>query len=271
MKILSTAIIALAMISTSGTAHADTFTSESFEAWDGNDTQWLPNGWSVVSHGSDKLDPVAHWLVTIPQAEDYAMPPATDGKYFMCCGYSDDFDQDEWLMMPPFTPGANDLLTFDLYASPLFYFFTDAEHFNDNNLTFIKKEQCSNFEVMVRKTGEEEWRAIYDGASHWQTQSALELMSNEPDGLEPYEFDLSTFGNTPIEIAFRYSGRGGNSVYLDNVRLKSATSIKNATIATPHPAATYTLQGQKLKTSNLQPGIYIERRSDGSTVKKMVK
>lgn len=267
-------LLQAAVIAIAASASAATPFVESFENWDGADAAWLPEGWSVVSYGSDKLDPLAHWLVTLPQLDDYTMPEATDGQYFMCCGYSDDHKQDEWLIMPSFTPSATDVLTIDLYSSPLFYFLTDTEHFDDNTLSFIKKVQCANFEIMVRPTDDEQWTTAYDGASLWQNETALELMMADPDGLEPLEFDLAPYAGREITIAFRYSGQGGSSVYLDNVRLGATTLLEMPVADTLQPSEDgplYNIAGQRFDASTAPKGIYIQLHTDGTTVKKIVR
>lgn len=181
---------------------------ESFEGWDGENAEWIPEGWTL----QNKVDLGDSWKATY----GYYNVPAAEGK--TCMGayltYTDGCD--EWLISPAVEVAAGDELDFYAYYSPLYFFSLDnvdwLEYTYDGD-----RIQVSDFEVFARAEGDEEWTRLFSGAEKYSETSFEDLVYSQMSELEKHVADISGFAGKKTQFAFRFSGPEGNVVLLDAV------------------------------------------------------
>lgn len=188
--------------------------SESFEGWDGETLDWLPEGWTRKS-----LDP------TRPIGEQWSMstgggmlPSAADGNYMMGVNFSMN-PSDEWLISPETAVKEGDILTFYYNLDPLWFFAVDDDHVNWNAFEWIKQEEVLTVQVLARVKGTEEWDVIKDYAKDYMGIDFNTLMYMGTGMLDEQTFSLEKYAGKTIELAFRYVGTNGNTVFLDAVSI----------------------------------------------------
>lgn len=242
--------------------------TESFEGWDGQTHDWLPEGWTEIH--TDEWIPAQKngewtWHVIDP-SKSSSLPTATDGKYYAAIGYARDENkvdhyQDEWLVTPAFKLSEyGGTLNYDVAYSPLFLFLLDNDHVDFNEMDFKIRESSADLQVLVRIMDENgEWPDLWEFESSlfddWQGQ----IFSSLFNAFSSTTFHKSStvfftdehFHDATIQVAFRYAGDRGNIMGLDNVMFNYATRVETgvltATAVRPQTVATYDLTGRVCK------------------------
>lgn len=187
---------------------------EDFEAWDGQDYFWVPEGWAVEHHTDSELDPSQTWGIS----EANPMMPCTtpDGQYMFGIGYAE-VAQDEWLISPAITLTDNQLLSFVGYIDPVFLF--DITKVDWNTGDFTEQTISATLKVNVKEEGGE-WTEIWDAATPYMGITNLfDLMNYSPSEFQKFNIDLSEFSGKKVQVGFQYVGIDGNSLYIDAIRV----------------------------------------------------
>lgn len=187
---------------------------ESFEDWDGTTLNWVPDGWTIKSDGEEGLSENEKWGVGYTSPEE-GLPAASDGNYVAAIYFSMEFQQDEWLITPEIQVKENEILSFDLYAVP--FFFYNLEKIDWDTYEFIgEREIICNVEVWAQSEGEE-WQQVWDYMSKFANMSGYDILMATPSSLETQTVSLADFVGKTVKLAFRYVGLNGDSVFLDAV------------------------------------------------------
>ena len=189
---------------------------ESFEDWDESDT-WLPAGWSLESKEGNAAgdDPSLVWHSSYAYQILGVTP--TDGNVLEWISIAIPEEdtpipvQDEWLISKAFTPKQNDLLLFDLYYAP-FWFFLDMFTFE-----FDFENPLANIQVMISIDNGAKWDVLWDASIGDYNEDNIWDLTDET--WETVNISLSDYVGKSVKIAFRYTAKegAGNSVALDNI------------------------------------------------------
>ena len=190
---------------------------ESFESYDGKQADWLPEGWTELNKTGAQYDPITGknktWYV-----QGYTTG-TTDGRYYAWINFDSENEQDEWLISPSFVPRTDEFLFFDLHYSPFYMYYKNVERgvwdFDFDNPTVTLQVYASNNDGAS-------WNLLWD--AHNTTDVYTTANINNYAGVWRGLFcSLSPYVNQSIKIAFRYVGKNGDSMALDNIRLDKAT------------------------------------------------
>ena len=187
---------------------------ESFEDWDQSDHFWLPDGWTRICSNDSLKEGYNTWIVNT-QANEYA-PVPVDGKVYAEILYTAKFQQDEWLISPAVTPKENEALSFTITYSPFGLF--DPTYYVGKDKEFSQRIQTCNFQAYISVDGGE-WQEIYNAWELHKDDNAWKMRLENSYGPEDYtvKTDLSAYVGKSIKVAFRYTGKDGDSMFLDNI------------------------------------------------------
>lgn len=177
------------------------------------DYGWLPQGWTRKSAGG--LADGYSWFGCVA---DKSLPPAADGSHYMAIMYQSTIQQDEWLITPAITPGADEELSFHAYMDPTAFF-----GFEISDTDIIMTDELNyTFQVYVSDDGGEQWTMLHDYAEDFRGMQLEELMNyyyenNLGDAMARYSLSLGAYAGKEIKIAFRYYGCYGATMTLDAV------------------------------------------------------
>lgn len=267
---------------------------ESFETWDGETKDWLPEGWTEF-HG-DPIIPTLKdgeytWHVITPTTSR-SLPKATEGNYYAAIGYAKDADgkdiyQDEWLMSPAYKLSEyGGTLEFDVAYSPLFLFLLDNDHVDWANNDFFIRESSADLQLWVRTLNDngewnEEWEGLWSNFYDWSMQSLATLMALSGTTFRTnwrtFFLTDDEFKGKTVQLAFRYVGQQGNIMGIDNIRINYAERVEVDTkpdaigqlpASAPSAATYFNLAGQRSNTAF--GGFNVVKRPDGTT-RKIIK
>lgn len=191
-----------------------TFT-ESFEGWDQTTAAWLPEGWTMESHGDATLKDNEKWGLSVANP---MLPAPSDGVIYAGISFAT-AHQDEWLITPVIEVKGNMILTFDAYIEPLFLFQIDNIDWSTGEFVGERKV-AATMQIMAKAEGETEWTKIWDAADQYAADlTATELMELAPSGLEQKAVSIADYHEKKAQFAFRYVGTDGNTMFVDNVRV----------------------------------------------------
>lgn len=180
---------------------------EDFEAWDGQDTAWLPDGWSVDHKDSPASD--RGWKMTRP----INIYDIIDSK---CLTY-EMFEEevDEWLLTPQVSVQSGMQLTWGTMTSPYFY---DWTYFDDKTFQLTKYEIINDITVNISTDGGKSWEQVFSHAENLaKTASSFFAMFDYT--VRPFTLSLSKYVGKTIMVGFRVSGRDGNTTFIDDVSI----------------------------------------------------
>ena len=185
---------------------------EDFEAWDGQNTEWVPQGWTVESHSDSELTAAQHWGISI---NNPFMPATPDGNYMFGIGFATD-PQDEWFISPEITMGTNQVMTFYAYVDPLFLFDLSLIDFETGQ--FTEQKISATLKVLVKEEGAD-WAEVWDAATPFWGMDYYDLALSTPSEFQKYNIDLAAFSGKKVQIAFQYVGIDGNSMFIDAIHV----------------------------------------------------
>lgn len=214
-------------------ANADVVLFESFEAWPVYnsdyelDMTWLPEGWTAQRQAS--VEDMESWF-PMYQYPYGGYPTPAEGQYYFMISYSEDA-QDEWLISPEIELGGAMELSYYLYYQPFFLFALD--NFDWNDFDFVgEKVIAATFQVLVKAEGEEDWTLLQDLADKYMDYTGEELYAAQPTGMEKNTINLADYAGKKVQLAFRYVGRDGDTMWLDAIRVGIAP-LENVSYALP--------------------------------------
>lgn len=227
--LLSTMMLfALATISTAQTS--DYF--EGFEGWDFTTPDWLPEGWTE-QHSSEKMATLSEGAFTWhvgKEKNNLPLPP--EGKCYAVIFYAYEYNengkpvdipQDEWMFSPTYSVSNGTKLSFTVGYSPLYLFDLNNENINWGKMEFKNRKPSTVLKVYLRSDGGE-WTLIKDLYEEW-SETSLEVMFNNYFDVAffDYEFDLSEYAGTDVQVAFQFVGMYGNTMEIDKFQVTAAT------------------------------------------------
>lgn len=263
-KITLTAL-ALAAVATAG---ADNRPNTFFEGFEGRaaggdailyrENNYLPEGWSDVS----KADPANLPYPDCTQGYDITWTTLPNNAlkgvspYGTCYAHIDneygptpEVPQDEWLISPAITIQQDDVLQFMLCYSP----YLTIRSTDPANPT----EKTNVLEVNISTDDGQTWTPLFNTYDEALKLTAEELYANSVDmnsnsDFKPVFIEIPEYYGKTVRIAFRYYGKRGAPVSIDNV-----------TIGIPYPTADYVMPASYLypalcpdMTEPLQPYFY---------------
>ncbi len=207
---------------------------EGFEGWDGTSEDWIPSGWVDESKvGTDPNGADGNWTWEASGASYYSAP--FDGKVQMHISTALTLDmetfqitfpeQDEWLISPAVTPKAGDKLNFMLSYSPGWCLVNSDKAFQQPPV-YEFTARNTNLEVLVSTDNganwTELWNAIDDDALVNYTTAELDYtLSVCP--WKCFVLNIDEYAGKSVKFAFRYVGKAGQDMALDNVTVGAVT------------------------------------------------
>jgi len=198
--------------------------SESFEGYQEGEEEWLPEGWdkqTVIDEDYGQgLTSISSWHAST--GLDFMGIFPTDGEVMQWINFgyleSDEgyvfYEQDEWLISSSFTPQSGDKMYFDLYFAPLFMYLAGMSDEGD----FLFDFENPTFKVRVYATTDDgkSWKKIWDANDLVDRYDDITIWDYLGDW-ETFEVALNEYAGEMVKIAFRYSGKDGDSIGLDNI------------------------------------------------------
>jgi hypothetical protein len=199
-------------------ASKDTTFYESWEAYDDSTENWMPANWTQLNRTGSKYvagSPNMRWF-----CRDVGTS-ATDGSNIAWINFDESGKmRDEWIVTPVFTPVVSDYLAFDLYYTP-FYMYFDMDAYNlDGTQQFDFSRPTTTMQVLVSLDNGENWTKIWDAHNYVNQYNDTTIYNYQNGAWNSFNMSLSSYAGKKIKVAFRYFGKGGDSMGLDNVGIR---------------------------------------------------
>ena len=224
---------ALALLSSASMVAQDKV-FEGFEGWDYVMADWLPEGWTEENSNEDifllnngaftwHVGTQSGYLPNAPEGYNYALiyyayDNDDTGKKF-------DLPQDEWMISPSYTVGANSTLSFFVGYSPLYLFDLNNENINWGKLEFFDRKPSTTLKIYIRSNGGE-WVMLKDLYEEWAETSLNDLFNNYSNvEFRQLSFDLAEYVGTDVQVAFQFVGMYGNTMEIDAFQITDATVV----------------------------------------------
>jgi hypothetical protein len=206
-------------------ASADTTFYESWETYDGTTLDWIPSNWKEENKtGNQDVagQPNTTWyaravgsLATQGSAIEWVETDQTG------------LSRDEWLISPAFTPKATDYLCFDLYYSP-YYMYFDMAAFKSNGIKqFEFSKPTTTMQVMVSTDGGSNWTKLWDAHDLVGKYNDTNIGYYINGTWYSYNMPMASYSGKSVKIAFRYVGKGGDGMGVDNIGVRILKPIAN--------------------------------------------
>ena len=229
-KLLLSTLVLFSLVTMASAQTSDYF--EGFEGWDGTTSDWLPEGWTE-QHSSEKMvslsDGVFTWHVG---RQRHYMPYPPEGQNYAVIYYAYEYDengdtydipQDEWLFSPTYKVSETTKLSLSIGYSPMYLFDLNNENVNWGKNEFINRKPSTVLKIYLRSNGGE-WKMLHDLYDEWDEKSLSELFNNYFDAdFYNYEFDLSEYAGTDVQVAFQFVGMYGNTMAIDEFKITAAS------------------------------------------------
>ena len=222
---------ALALLSSASIVAQDKV-FEGFEGWDYVMADWLPEGWTEENSNEDIFllnNGAFTWHVG---TQSGYLPNAPEGYNYALIYYAYDYDddgnkfdlpQDEWMISPSYTVGANSTLSFFVGYSPLFLFNVDNSNLDWGKNDFKDRSPSTTLRIYVRSNGGE-WVMLKDLYDEWAETPFDELFDNYFNvEFRQLSFDLAEYAGTDVQVAFQFVGMYGNTMEIDAFQITDAT------------------------------------------------
>lgn len=183
---------------------------ESFEGWDGETEDWLPEGWTVDRRGGVSLED--SWMPSYTAYEYNVAAP--DGNYAYAIYYSLEH-QDEWLITPEVEVQDNYTFSYSLYLEPFYLFRTDNLDWNTGEYEG-GAEVAATLQIWALSEGGE-WTMLHDYVDDYENPNAYDLYNACSYKFERHTHSLADFAGKKVKLAFRLVGSDGNGIMVDAV------------------------------------------------------
>lgn len=180
---------------------------EDFEAWDGEDAAWLPEGWTI-----DHKDSPASgrgWKMTQPLSiYDYIDSKCLTYEMF-------NVEVDEWVITPEVTIRPGMELRWSTMTGPYFY---NWDYLNSSTYQLDKYEIVNDIKVNISTDGGQTWTTLFSHAENLiETSSSFYDMFDY--SVRPFSLSLDAYKRQKVMIGFQITGIDGNTTFLDNVSI----------------------------------------------------
>jgi hypothetical protein len=198
---------------------APSFT-ESFESYNGTDLNWIPTTWTEKNKTGNVFvnDGTANptWYIT---GSGNAYP--SNGKYMAWVNYADGKDQDEWLISSSFTVGAGEeLLYFDAHYSSYFMYLDFNAFIQTGQITFDFTKPTATMQAYVSTNNGQSWEMVWDAHEDAAKYNVNNINDFKVGKWHSVKKSFIKYAGKSIKIAFRYVGRDGDSMGLDNIDVR---------------------------------------------------
>lgn len=185
---------------------------EGFEDWDGENQTWTPEGWTVDMKG--EVEREFSWTPVTPNPS--LLPSAPEGQYYYGITANYEQQQDEWLISPSVEIEDGMIASFHVFFNPVFLFMIDNDHVDFEKMEFIaEREVAATLQLMARAEGEDEWVKVFDIVDEYTDMPLIDLYYEQMTTLQRRQADLSAFAGKKINLALRYIGKDGDSMFVD--------------------------------------------------------
>ena len=207
---------------------------EGFEGWDGTSEDWIPSGWVDESKvGTDPNGADGNWTWEAGGASYYSAPFEGNVQMHIATAVLFDMEtftmsypeQDEWLISPAVTPKTGDKLNFMLSYSPG-WTLLDSEKLAQNPPVYEFTARNTNLEVLVSTDNGENWTELWnaiddDALVNYTTEELDYTLSVCP--WKCFVLNIDEYAGKSVKFAFRYVGKAGQDMALDNVAVGVVT------------------------------------------------
>lgn len=212
-------------------ASTDTTFYEGFESYNGTTRNWLPTNWTQLNKipktayvVGDSINPT--W--SINPANDYT--DASMGNSMAWVDWDENSkSQDVWLISPAFTPATEDYVNFDFFYNPYWMYF-DNVNSTDTTDVFNFKKANATMQMYVSIDNGANWVKLWDAiddVSQFNDYNIEDWFYSSGSWNTIYK-SLAAYAGKSVKIAFRYVGKDGDSMGLDEISVRQI-----------HPAAMY--------------------------------
>ncbi|MEI6751695.1 MAG: choice-of-anchor J domain-containing protein [Paludibacter sp.] len=203
-------------------ASADTTLYEGFEAYDGIAKNWIPANWTRLNKTNttylvgDSINPT--WSVN----PENSYTNASLGSSMAWIDWDQTPSaQDSWLVSPVFTPKAGDYLNFDCFYNPFWMYYdynnstntTDAFNFTVANASIACMISTDNGATWTKL-----WDALDDAGQFNETN--IQDFAYSAGSWNTIQKTLAAYVGKSVKIAFRYYGKDGDSMGLDEIAVR---------------------------------------------------
>lgn len=204
---------------------------ESFEVSDFEDSEWIPEGWTLKQDGKIGRDQSWGWI----PGDGFYLPAAPDGNFYFAIYDDANKKQDEWLISPYVEVADKMELTYWAWLLPAYLYVVDSQHVDFyGTRDFIgDREISANLQIYAQAEGDENWVLLRDYAEEYKDIPYYELEKIQFNGLEKTEVGLEEFFGKKTRVAFRYVGIDGGIVLLDAVGI-GYPCIENISFISPY-------------------------------------
>jgi hypothetical protein len=201
-------------------ASKDTTFYEGFESFDGKTLNWIPANWTQLNLApntayvaGDSINPT--WSVN--PSNDYADP--SNGKSMAWVDKDKNSKpQDVWLVSPAFTPATEDYINFDFFYNPCMMY-VDYTNSTDSTNVFDFKKANATMQLYISIDNGTKWTLLWDAiddASQFDNAN-IESWLYTFGTWNTIQKSLATYAGQSAKIAFRYVGKRGGSMGLDEI------------------------------------------------------
>lgn len=196
------------------TSENGTILSEGFEAWDGEDLSWLPEGFATVS--KSERETAKGWEIT--SGEDLAMA-GVGGLSGNALAINFDSELlDEWVVFPEVTLGDNMILSLSTFNDGVWYF--SVENVDWDTYEYIgDKIPAYDQKIMISEDGGANWTELKSLAADFADYGFFELLNSQTYSPSKVDVSLAEYSGKKVKLAFRYVGIDGNLGVLDNIMI----------------------------------------------------
>lgn len=186
--------------------------AEDFEAWDGIDSSWLPEGFAYDRKSGRECE---GWSMMSESEASQLISGVTGNVLFI--KFDSEF-LDEWVVMPEITLDGDMILSFDTFNDGLWYFST--ENVNWETMQYEgEKVLAFDQKVMISEDGGENWTELKSLAADFADWSFGDLMNGMDGASHRINVSLSEYAGKTVKLAYRYVGTDGNSSFIDNISI----------------------------------------------------
>jgi len=203
-------------------ASKDTTFYEGFESYNGTTKDWIPTNWTELNKTTtkyvtgDSLNPT--WAVNTEN--EYTVP--TVGSSMAWVDYDQDSkSQDVWLVSPAFTPVSGDNISFDFFYNP-FWMYVDWNASTDTETIYNFTKANATMQLYITIDNGVNWTKLWDaidGAGQFNTANIEDWYLSYGDW-NTIQKSLAAYVGKSVKIAFRYVGKDGDSMGLDNIGVR---------------------------------------------------
>lgn len=198
---------------------------ENFSGWDGEDGEWVPDGWTVEHNGNCSWED--SWL---PQeGNPWLGITAVDGDYVFGILYSMD-QQDEWFISPEVELGDNMVLSYWMNLDPIWFYSMENVDWNLNEYVG-DKIVAYTLQIMIQEEGGE-WTVLRDYAQEYLDYTFEELYVMSSTQMQKQTVSLDDYSGKKVKVGFRYVGTDGNSLFIDAIGI-SYPELENVSYMNP--------------------------------------